>query len=306
MTEQDPKERELRESQLERLAFIDFRAYFLGEIRRSDITERFGVATAAATRDLAAYRERGGRITMDPGSKAYWPDPDFRPIFGHSAERALTTICQGSGEGSSPQHRSLVPCASPHQLNSPDVETIAAVSRAIHRKQVLHIHYHSFSSGHTERQIVPFALANTGERWHVRAFDRRRRRFTDFVLTRIGKPTLLPNEKILDEEQGVHDIQWTRIVQLEIVPHPGRTFPEIVAMDYGMKDGRLIVNVRASLAGYFLRQWNVDCSPDHSGGPDRSTNGSNDAVRLWLNNTLALYGVETASLAPGYRPPESS
>jgi len=46
-------------------------------------------------------------------------------------------------------------------------------------------------------------------------------------------------------------------------------------------------------AGYTLRKWSVDCSPDHSQhGPE---------YRLWLKDHLALYGVKNAVLAPGYQ-----
>ncbi|MHB1605795.1 MAG: hypothetical protein ACYCTV_05305 [Leptospirales bacterium] len=38
-----------------------------------------------------------------------------------------------------------------------------------------------------------------------------------------------------------------------------------------------------------------DCSPDH-----RLTD---EQYRLWLNDPLALYGVENAKLAPGYQTP---
>lgn len=43
--------------QRDRLAYIDFRLYFFGEIGRPDLIERFGVAPAGATRDLALYRK---------------------------------------------------------------------------------------------------------------------------------------------------------------------------------------------------------------------------------------------------------
>ena len=44
---------DLSQVQRERLAYIDFRLYFFGEIGRPDLIERFGVAPAGATRDLA-------------------------------------------------------------------------------------------------------------------------------------------------------------------------------------------------------------------------------------------------------------
>lgn len=58
--------------QRERLAYIDFRLYFFGEIGRPDLIERFGVAPAGATRDLALYREIAPHnITFDGSNKIY-------------------------------------------------------------------------------------------------------------------------------------------------------------------------------------------------------------------------------------------
>jgi len=66
-------------------------------------------------------------------------------------------------------------------------------------------------------------------------------------------------------------------------------------MDYGMCDGVLRMKLRAATAGYILRRWGVDCSPDHS--------LRGHEYRLWLRDALALYGVANATLAPGYRAP---
>ena len=63
--------------------------------------------------------------------------------------------------------------------------------------------------------------------------------------------------------------------------------------DFDMKNGTLKLKVRGAIAGYVLQQWRVDCSPDHSLDPEM--------YRLWLKDPLALYGVQIAVLAPGYR-----
>jgi hypothetical protein len=47
----------LSHARRERLAYIDFRLYFLGEIGRHDLIDRFGVAPAGATRNPALCRE---------------------------------------------------------------------------------------------------------------------------------------------------------------------------------------------------------------------------------------------------------
>ena len=62
----------LSHAQRERLAYIDFRLYFFGEIGRPGLIERFGVAPAGATRDLALYREIAPQnITFDGSNKIY-------------------------------------------------------------------------------------------------------------------------------------------------------------------------------------------------------------------------------------------
>ena len=148
------------------------------------------------------------------------------------------------------------------------------------------------SSGETEREIVPFALIDNGLRWHVRAFDRRSKDFRDFVITRMQRSVMLKESEVLPHEKSDQDIQWTRIVELELVPHPDQPRPEIAEMDYGMTGGMEKMKLRAATAGYILRKWSVDCSAEHSlRGPE---------YRLWLKDHLALYGVKNAVLAPGY------
>jgi hypothetical protein len=285
---------ELSKLQIERLKFIEFRAYFLGEIKRSDIMDYFGVGSAAATRDLALYRMHSkDGILLDQKSKVYEPASNFRPIFNHSIDQVLNALSQGYNE-TTDKSKSLLLSETPRVLSRPSLEILAPISRAIYRKKPVSISYYSFSSGFTQREIVPFALINNGHRWHVRAFDRKRNTFLDFVLTRIKEPLLLENSKVFDHELCQEDDYWSRLVKLELVPHPGRTLKDqrIIEMDYEMEDGVVNVQVRAAIAGYLLRQWSVDCSIDH--------HLSGEEHRLWLKNHPILYGIDSARLAPGY------
>ncbi|MFN7369904.1 MAG: WYL domain-containing protein, partial [Burkholderiales bacterium] len=52
---------EMTQSQRDRLAFVELRLRFIGEIRRQDLVARFGIQAAAATRDLGQYKELGPR-----------------------------------------------------------------------------------------------------------------------------------------------------------------------------------------------------------------------------------------------------
>ncbi|WP_206611643.1 helix-turn-helix transcriptional regulator [Bordetella avium] len=288
----------LSHAQRERLAYIDFRLYFFGEIGRPDLIERFGVAPAGATRDLAVYREIAPQnITFDGSNKIYRIGEAFAPLFEHASQRVLSALALGFGDGvNSPAKplQPLLPCESPAALSNPKIDVLAPVCRAIHAKRPIAIRYHSMSSGESERVIVPFALVDTGLRWHVRAFDRKSGEFRDFVVTRIEAPAPL-DEEPQTHERPDNDIQWTRIVELDFVPHPRLERPEIIKMDYGMTEGSIRMRVRAAVAGYMLLRWSVDCSPDHR--------LKEEQYRLWLSDPLALYGVENAKLAPGYQAP---
>ena len=288
---------DLTQPQRDRLAFVELRLRFIGEIRRQDLMTRFAIQSAAASRDLALYKEMAhGNLDYDPKGKSYVLGPAFHPLFEFAPERVLSWLAHGLGDGEPLQRKAWVPSESPSRFTLPDLDVLATVTRAIHLQCPLSIEYHSISSGRTEREIIPFALIDNGQRWHVRAFDRKTQEFRDFVITRIRRPIAINGQCVATHETSEQDIQWTRIVELELVPHPDQPRPEITAMDYGMRDGALRLKLRAAMAGYILRKWSVDCSPDHS--------LRGHEYRLWLKDHLTIYGVRNAVLAPGYRSPD--
>lgn len=279
------------QTQRERLAFLELRVFFTGELRRGDIEARFGIKPAAASRDLTAYREVApSNLDYDSASRCYRPSSAFKPLFEFQSDRVLAWLLQGFGDGLDLKLKQAAPCEGPGNLVRPDLPVLAALTRAMCAKRAVRIHYLSMSSGPKRRDIVPLALADNGLRWHVRAFDRERKRFGDFVLTRIARVQVLDGE-VPEAEQLAADEQWARIVDLEIVPHPNVKWPEAVAADYGMSDGVLRLKTRAALAGYVLRRWSIDCSSDHALDPA--------SHHLWLRNPQSLYAVESAALAPG-------
>lgn len=292
---------DLTKNQRERLSHIDFKLYFLGELRRADVVERFGTGPAGATRDIALYREIAPEnLELDTSDKVYRPTLAFKPMFEHNPRRVLTALTQGYGEGLGElvgdEAQSMLRCEIPNALSLPKMSMLAPITRAINRGKAVRLGYTSIESGHTERELVPLALVDIGIRWHVRAFDRRHKQFRDFVFTRMDEPILLEDSPVQRDETAEFDMQWSRIIELELVPHPEHPRPEIVMMDYEFpEDGVLRVRVRAANAGYMLRRWSVDCSTDHH------LRGLEYA--LWLRDPLALYGASNAQLAPGYQDP---
>ncbi|MDN3489332.1 WYL domain-containing protein [Vibrio mytili] len=284
---------DISQAQQERLFHIDFKLRFLGTVNRNDLVNRFGIKAAAATRDISLYKELAPKnLIYDTKAKAYIEADTFNPLFNHQASQTLAALCYGLGDDHVSVNTPLVSSETPTQLNFPNLDVLAKVTKAIHQSKALNIYYRSLSSGLSQRDIVPFALVDNGLRWHVRAFDRKRKQFKDFVLNRIEKPKLL-SSPIETRETKEEDIQWNRMVEMHIVPHPNLKHPETIEAEYAMIEGVLRVQIRAAVAGYVLRRWNVDCSKKHTlMGPE---------FQLWLKNTQTLYGVENLAIAPGYQ-----
>lgn len=290
---------EMTQSQRDRLAFIELRLRFIGEIRRQDLVARFGIQAAAATRDLGQYKELGPRnLEYDTKGKVYVRSEWFRPVFDFPAERVLTWLSQGFGDGEPSRLRSLVTCEGSALSTSLDLEMLSVLTRTIHKKTAVEISYRALSSGLTTREIVPFAFADNGQRWHVRGYDRRSGDFRDFALTRIADARFVSGA-VKEHETADQDIQWNRVAEIELVPHPANVqHPDTIEAEYGMESGVLRMRVRAAMAGYLMRRWNVDCTEDHS------LKGAE--FHLWLRNRQTLYGVTNLVLAPGYESQEKT
>ena len=282
---------EISQAQRERLAYLELRVFFTGELRRADIENRFGVKPAAASRDISVYRELAVQnLGYDLSLRCYVATPEFVPVFDMRPDRVLTWLAQGFGDGLDLGLNTQTPFEGPQQFFTPHLPTLAALTRAICGKRAVVIDYLSVSTGAKRREVVPVALADNGLRWHLRAYDRSKKQFADFVLTRIRQVTpldgtLQPHESIAADEQ------WMRTVQLQLVPHPKMKWPKAIELDYGMTQGVLQVTTRAAMAGYVLQRWSVDASPKHSLDPS--------AHHLWLQNHEVLHGVQSAVLAPG-------
>jgi hypothetical protein len=284
-------------AQKRRLAFIDFLLLFKGTFSRGDLTHKFEMGMANATRDIALYRELApDNSEFDNPNKFYRQSKLFSPLFEHDARKTLIKLANNISGGFDAIGDLQFPVEAPSQLNVPDIFVVARLVQAILNNKSVSVIYTSLSSGSASRDLVPHSIVDNGLRWHVRAFDRKSSSFRDFVLTRISKVKLLDdsdNNAPQQHEDKLEDHQWQRIMPLQLISHPNNVkFPTAIEMDYGMSDGVLNLNVRAALAGYLLRRWNVDCTEDASliGGE----------YQLWLRNQQSLYGAENLAIAPGY------
>lgn len=280
-------------AQRQRLAYIDFCLLFKGAIYRQDLINRFEVGLSAGSRDFNLYKDLApDNLSYDSSGKRYYQTAQFKPLFEHDAQRTLTKLANDISDGFDAIGDMHFPVEAPSSLNIPDIFIVAKLVQAILNNKAVSVIYTSLTSGSNARELVPHSIVDNGLRWHVRAFDRKSNSFRDFVLTRISKVTLkaTPDSK----ERGDQDTEWHRMLPLQLVPHPKNvSFPTAIEMDYGMENSQLLINVRAAMAGYLLRRWNVDCT-------ERATLKGAE-YQLWLQNRFTLNNVENLAIAPGYK-----
>ncbi|CAM3543669.1 WYL domain-containing protein [Pseudoalteromonas maricaloris] len=283
----------LNYAQRERLAFIDFCLQFVGQIARADLINHFKTGLASCSRDLTLYKKLApNNLELRHEDKQYYRTNEFRPIFTHNSEAVLISLCRGFGDGLSNGSQPSNHCFDATRLIHPDSNVIATLMRAINSKKAVRCDYVSLSSGESSREIVPHAIANNGQRWHVRAFDRKSKEFRDFVCTRLQNVSEIV-QAVSDNQLAANDMSWNNILNVELSVHPSIKYKKAIELDYNMLEGVLRLEVREALLGYLMRQWNVDCTKDAS--------LVGDEYHLWLSNINELENVASMTISPGYK-----
>jgi len=280
-------------AQRERLAFIDFCLQFVGQIARADLVNHFRTGLASCSRDLTLYKELApNNLNLRHEDKQYYRTDDFVPVFTHKSESILVSLCRGFGDGLSHGIEPSKHCFDATRLIHPNSDVIGTLMRAINNRQAVSCEYTSLTSGESKREIIPHAIANNGQRWHVRAFDKKSKEFRDFVCTRLQNVTEI-KQPIATIQSGEYDKAWHNIVDIKLAVHPSVSYPKAIELDFDMTGGFLCLEVREALLGYLMRQWNVDCSPDASlkGGEHH----------LWLSNVNELESLASMTISPGYK-----
>ena len=206
-------------SQRQRLAYIDFCLLFKGAIHRQDLINRFEVGLSAGSRDFTLYKELAPEnLIYDPREKRYFQTENFVPVFEHDAKRTLIKLANDISDGFDAIGDVHFPVESASSLNVPDIFVVAKVVQAIVNKKAMSVIYTSLSSGSGARELVPHSIVDNGQRWHVRAFDRKSQSFRDFVLTRISKVTVKLSLKLTNALSTMKSGEGLFLLKLCLTP----------------------------------------------------------------------------------------
>ena len=249
-----------------RLEFIEFRLFWEGHVNRGDLMAAFGISINQASTDLNRYLGMApGNMVYDKSARTYVRGDCFEPLFLKPDPASYLSQLRSISDGIVTQEETWIGQLPPFDtVPSPvrgiDAHTLRRVIEAIRTRQALEVEYQSLSNPAPRwRWIAPHAIAFDGFRWHARAYCFTDDCFKDFLLARIlGIRDSRPSDA--DPSQ---DADWHTYVTLEIGPHPGLSDAQkkVVALDYGMRDGKASVTVRKALLYYTLKRLGLDTDP---------------------------------------------
>lgn len=269
MTETEPTH---RWSVKQRLAFIERRLYWDGQINRSDLVDQFSISVPQASSDLSAYElVAPGNMHYDKSAKAYLASTEFQPRAEPSARQYLAQLQLLADKVLTPRESWLGRTPPygivPRVRRTLEAKVLRRVVEAIRSKAGLQIKYQSMTSiDPSTRWIVPHALGFDGHRWHVRGWCHRREKFLDFVMARVLQ-VIDHREESIDDTL---DQAWHQTGQIRLGPNPSLTKPQqrAIALDYGMTEELVEIEVRLSLVYYLSRQMFLDVA--HLLPPERA------------------------------------
>jgi hypothetical protein len=248
----------------ERMVFIDFQLRFTGTIKRSDITDQFGVADSAASKEIAEYKNLApGNVEYDRTLRSNAIIDTYRPLFKISAEQGLGMLANGFNKNLLVE-RPIAPYQRvgvfPKQLN---VELVTAVTRALSNRVGLSCKYMTANSNnYGERTLFPTAIFYDGKTWMFRAYHRDNEMYKNFNFARIHEASVLPQIPARERETIEADSDWNTKIPLLLRIHPSLKELEamIVRKDFGIESEKSEFTYfeRAALIYYLIDNWSVD------------------------------------------------
>lgn len=254
----------------ERMAFIDFQLGFTGTIKRSDITEQFGVADSAASKEIAEYKKLvPGNVDYDRVLRTNAITNNYKPLLKISAEQGLGMLGNGFNKNLFIE-RPLAPYERvgtfPKLLS---VDPVMAVTRALSNKVALKCKYLTANSqNYGERLLIPTSIFYDGKTWMFRAFHRESDMFKNFNFARILEAEVLQQVEAQGKETLEADADWNTKIPLILRLHPSLSETEqlVVRKDFGIPDDEREFTYfeRPALVYYLIENWEIDISKNPS------------------------------------------
>lgn len=248
---------------LQRLEFIEIKLYWEGAINRSDISSFFKVSIPQSSSDIQKYKEIAStNIIYDGKEKKYFASECFNPvIYNPTPESILTKVSMYIEKfiETIPFSSQIVDFhdVTPFLERKVNLSIFKDVFDAIRKQRGIKIRYQSLKDElPITRTVAPVKIIFSGTVWYYRAFCGLRNEYRNFLFPR----TL---EIIQYEPRPIEfnkDEEWEQYIYLTIVPHKdlSSTQRSVVAEDFNMQNGKLVIKLRKPHLYHFKRKYNFD------------------------------------------------
>ncbi|CAK3387491.1 helix-turn-helix transcriptional regulator [Vibrio crassostreae] len=247
-----------------RYRMIEVIALWEGRLTTNHLIKSFGIGRQQASKDINTYLAEiaPGNLVYDKQLKGYKPSDSFVPkltsghadeylhILSRSEDMTVTFNELDMGFENTTMVRPVTRNIAP--------EILRPLVQAIREKKRVDLSYTSLTNGEeVERIISPHTLVCTPLRWHVRAYCEHSEGYRDFVLSRIRGTPALETKKIKGKEQ---DELWNTHLSVKLIPDSRLTEAQakVIAHDFGMEKGTLVIPTNAALVRYVLDAYNID------------------------------------------------
>ena len=249
----------LRWSVEQRLEFIELRLFWEDGLNRSDIVKFFEVSVPQASNDLRLYQKIApNNVRYDTSVKRYFASDSFRPkLIKLDATHCLTQLNLLEQEAINPEETwiaslpSFAAVAVPRRSINP--HHFKKILAAVRNGRPVKIKYQSFSTPEPQWRIIsPHAFGFDGMRWHTRAYCLNRKRFMDFLLSRV----LDSKEEAGTINSVTDDWLWNSEIEVNLVPHPdcSEGQKKAIELDFAMEQGKINPKMRHAMLFYFLKR----------------------------------------------------
>lgn len=255
--------------QVERLAFIDYRVYYLGDISRQDIGDEFKITDSAASGDLKLYKELRPDNTFIDGKtkKNSLKLETYKPLIKIQPSIALDFLVNGFSRSALIKRKSIVDsdvCYIIHEsINS---SFVSFITRAINNNTGVFIKYFSNNSeNHEIRTVYPVAIFDVDESWYFRALDAtsgaESLSFKSFKFSRLIDVLPADDDLIKNFLQDLaFDAEWNTYLPIELGLHPklNEKNKKMLSLEYGIENECLFIQCRLAFAFYLEKKMKID------------------------------------------------
>lgn len=264
------KKKKISLAQAERLAYIDYKLRCFGEITRNDIMNEFKIASAAASKDLASYREIAPLNShIDYSSKKTILNVDtLEPLFTIKPRTILHFLQYGFCRNELMASHPKIEIETINIKKNEIIETssIEALSRAIYRNNAIKCVYYNSKNPESpkERILFPTKLFADKNNWYFRAYEKNNINdngtFKNFKFNRTNNIQEIEKSSIILNK----DEEWDTFISLHLTIHPKYPNKEYLREEYNLEGDDYIITCRAAWALFYRASLAIDVVGENS------------------------------------------